>query len=50
MRSAIIDVLPGTITLFATGCKEKEWFFYPEGHEPVHHSEYAAWRAERGLS
>lgn len=36
---AIVDVEPGTITLFVTGRKEREWGFYPDG-EFVHHSQY----------
>lgn len=46
-RHAIIDVEPGTLSLFVTAPKEREWGFYPQG-EFVHHSEYRAWKAAHG--
>jgi len=42
-RHAIIDVRPDTLTLFATGIKEREWGFWPNG-EFIHHREYSAWK------
>lgn len=47
-RHAIIEIDPGTLSLFVTGPKEREWGFYPEG-EFVHHTEYTAWRRRMGL-
>jgi len=48
-RHAIGEVQPGTVTLFATGPKVRDWGFYPEGTF-VHHRDYRAWREERGLA
>lgn len=52
-RHRIVEVEPGTVTLFGTGPKYREWGFYPivDG-EPlfVHHTQYRAWKRERGLT
>lgn len=49
----IVDVEPGTITLFGTAPKVREWGFWPivDG-EPtfVHHTQYRAWKRARGLT
>jgi hypothetical protein len=49
-RHAIVNVEPGTITLFITGPKEREWGFWPEPDLFVHHREYTQWRKDRGLA
>ncbi len=46
---AIRAVHPGTITLFGTGPKVREWGFYPRG-QFVHHSDYRKWKIDNGVS
>lgn len=51
-RHAIIEVEPGTITLFGTGQKEREWGFWPliNGVPTfVHHTAYRQWKIDNGL-
>ena len=48
-RHAIVEVEPGTISLFVTGPKEREWGFWPDGDTFVHHTEWTAWRHANGL-
>lgn len=46
----ILSVVPGTVSLFVTGQKIREWGFWPEVdgvRQFVHHAEYTAWRAAR---
>lgn len=46
-RHAIIEVEPGTISLFVTGPRRREWGFWPDDETFVPHKEYRAWQAAR---
>lgn len=51
-RHRIVEVSPGTITLFGTGPKWREWGFWPDVDGVatfVHHREYRQWKIDRGL-
>lgn len=51
----IVHARPGTVTLFGTGVKVREWGFWPEHEEHgderrfVHHGEYRQWQRERNI-
>ncbi|HET6943344.1 MAG TPA: hypothetical protein VFH89_14405 [Sphingomicrobium sp.] len=50
MRHAIVKVDPGTITLFATGPKTRDWGFYPKvnGVEVfMNREDYRTWREQQ---
>lgn len=42
----IVAVEPGTITLFWTGAKRREWGFWTDAGW-IHHRDFRAWKAER---
>jgi quercetin dioxygenase-like cupin family protein len=46
-RHGILEVEPGTVTLFVTLRKRREWGFWPSPDLFVHHLEYAAWKARQ---
>lgn len=46
---AIVEVEPGTVSLFLTGPKVREWGFWPDAETFIHHAEYTDWRRAQGL-
>lgn len=53
IRHAIVKVEPGTVTLFATGPKTRDWGFYPKvkGVEVfMSKDEYRAWRDQQPVA
>lgn len=49
-RHAIVEVIPGTVSLFITGPKEREWGFWPDPETFVHHLDYAQWRRDHAAA